>query len=684
MPRIIFKCPYIKPDTSSRAANLVEYIATRDGVDFVTDANRTLPATRKQQELIAQILRDISAAKNLFEYEDYERQPTLANASEFITQALEQNLHESGERDYYVKYIAGRPRVEKTGAHGLFTAPGEPVVIAQVQREVSEHTGNIWTPIISLRREDAVRLSYDSGRQWQALLRSQAAEIAGHMKITPANFRWYAAFHNEAHHPHVHMVCWSSDPREGFLTEQGISDIKSGLARQIFRQELTQIYEQQTDRRGKLGERSLDVMREMCEHIKSGVCVTPELDALILRLSERLANTGGKKVYGFLKADVKAIVDEIVDALAKDARVAACYGAWYELREEVLRTYHDEISPRLPLSAQKEFKHIKNMVITEALKLGSGIAFDEPAREHLLDEDDTPHVGIDDAVVEEALVSEPEPASNSSTELHAQWTIGYKQARAYLFGSETDKPDFESAHDLFMREAESGNVLAMHDLGRMHADGLGVDVDTDAAHDWYAKALAGFVQIESAMAADERGATYLRYRIGKMYMAGLGTQQDYSEAAKWLGIAAEDGHRYAQYSLGSLYYRGLGVGQDHEAALGLYHESARQGNAYADYELAKMYRDGVGTGVDTDKANHHFAKAYREFVAMEVQGADDKLQYRIGQMLRDGVGVEANAEEAEYYVERSGELGNSHAQYALGKLYLAGDDVPRDVQAAIR
>jgi len=704
MPRVIFKCPYLKAGTSaSHAANLVEYIATRDGVDFVTEANRTLPATKEQKELIGKILKDIPDAKHLFEFEDYERRPTIENASEFITQALEQHLHEAGDRDYYVKYIAERPRVEKQGTHGLFTYAGEPVVVSRVQREISEHAGNIWTPIISLRREDAERLSYDSGRHWQALLRSHATEIAAHMKILPQNFRWYAAFHNEAHHPHVHMVCWSTNPKEGYLTEKGIGNIKSILARQIFRHELNHIYELQTDRRGKLNAESLETMRNMCEQIKTGICQSERLNGLIQQLSGRLSNTGGKKVYGFLKPDVKAIVDQIVDELANDERVAACYDAWYEMREEVLRTYRDELPPRVPLSAQKEFKQIKNMVIAEAMQVRiisaeiagdstsfySGVPYGQDSiipDALMLSEGD----GATEIVVEPDMLIEPEDISQPDFELeeatdaklHAMWTQGYKRARGYLFGSESIQLDFEMAFDLFMTETQTGNVLAMHDLGRMHADGLGRDIDTDTAYEWYAKALAGFLQIEPALKPDDRKATYLRYRIGKMYMSGLGTEQDYTEAASWLRMAADEGHKYAQYSLGSLYYRGLGVEQNFDTAFDLYSASAAQSNAYASYELAKMYRDGVGTQADAVKSNHHFEIAYRGFVAMDVQGADDKLQHRIGQMLRDGVGTETNIDEAEYYFERAAQLGNPFAQYALAKIYLSGGE-PEKIAAAV-
>jgi len=664
-------------------------MATRDGAEFINDDNRGLPASKNQRQLIEQILRDVPDAKTLFEYEDYQRQPTVENASEFITQAMERALHESGNRDYYVKYIAERPRVEKTGSHGLFTQDEGPVALSRACAEIAEHPGNVWTPIISLRREDAVRLSYDSSDKWQALLCSYAGELAQHMKIHPDNFRWYAAFHNEAHHPHVHMVCYSTNPREGYLTEQGMENIKSDLGGFIFRQDREHIYEQKTDSYKRISGRSLELLDSLCGQIKSRTCDNPEMGRLLLELSDRLSKTGGKKVYGYLKRDVKDIVDRIVDELEKDEMVAEYYSAWLKAKNDLVHTYTLATPERLPLSAQKDFKKIKNMVIKEAMLLNDAVFIDGPILENMPDDADRPDpspdaVGMPDMEPAEPLMPEDMPSAgfdappteeaSSSGKLHARWTKEYKQARAHLFGSAERKPDFDEAYEMFIKEARDGSVLAMHDLGRMHADGLGREIDADAAHEWYAKALAGFLQIEASMDAEDNKATYLRYRIGKMYMAGLGTDQDYTEAASWLGVAADAGHKYAQYSLGSLYYRGLGVERDYGTAFGLYSKSAAQKNAYASYELAKMYRDGVGTHADAAEANNHFKTAYNSFVAMEMESGDDKLQYRIGQMLRDGVGVEANAEEAEYYFERSAELGNPHAQYALAKLYLSGGD----------
>ena len=180
------------------------------------------------------LLKKYPDSKEFYEYEDYLAKPTRENAEELLQRILETHGDALGSRENYVSYIAGRPGVEKTGAHGLFTDEGVPVVLPQVAKEMAESQSNIWTHIISLRREDAERLGYNTAEAWMQLLRSQRNRIARQMKIAPENFRWYAAFHNAGHHPHVHMMAYSIDPKEAYLTTQGIAEIKSGLAREIF------------------------------------------------------------------------------------------------------------------------------------------------------------------------------------------------------------------------------------------------------------------------------------------------------------------------------------------------------------------------------------------------------------------------------------------------------------------
>lgn len=653
MPKIIFTSQYMRNAPPAQLENYVKYIGTREGVEKIDESKRLLPATVKQQQLINQLLHDIPSAKDMLEYADYCENPTIGNATEFISLALEQNLNLIGKRENYVEYIAGRPRVERIGEHGLFTDAGVPVVLAQVHEDVCNHKGAVWTHVISLRREDAARLGYDSGKQWRDLLRSKKAMLCKHMKIDSENLRWYAAFHNESHHPHVHLMVYSAKDNDGFLTEPAIEAMRSELAHDIFRQDFAHIYEHKNEARTQLKKGAAVVMAELLSQVQDRVCENKVIEADLLLLARRLQNTGGKKVYGYLKADVKAIIDRIVDELAKEERIDKLYRAWNEWQNEILKTYMNKLPPLPPLSQQKQFKSIKNMVIAEALKLGNH------------------HFSFEDESVPEPEMSEPADVYPDDTFMepsdvvfHAKWNEQYKLARKYLYGSEDVPQDFNEAYRLFILEAEFRNALAMHDLGRMFADGLGREIDLQSAHAWYEKALAAFLSEE------KEKPTYLEYLIGKMYATGLGTEQDYGQAASWFQEAVEKNHKYAQYSLGCLHYRGQGVVQDYTEALRLYTLSANQGNPYADYELAKMYRDGVGTPVDTAISDQRFKAAFSGFYRLEKDSHDDKLQYRLGQMLYTGTGTDKNMRVAVSYLEKSAQLGNVNAQYLLGKVCL--------------
>ena len=306
MPRLIFKCPYIKGGTSaacSHLENYVQYMATRSGVDRIDPGRNGWPATINQKEMIEQILRDFPLSRGMFEYEDYRATPTRSNASEFITRALEDNYDRIAKMDNYLNYIATRPRAQRIGSHGLFTGEEDSLVLAQIAEAVSTHPGNVWLPIISLRREDAARLGYDKADEWKALLSKYAMEMARAMKIPWADFRWYAAFHDEGHHPHVHMVCYSVDPSKGFLTKQGITQIKSGLAKEIFRQELTELYQKQTQRRNELNVDAQTVLNEVINQMQSGTVQNKHIEELLQYLADRLRFLSGKKQYGYLKAE---------------------------------------------------------------------------------------------------------------------------------------------------------------------------------------------------------------------------------------------------------------------------------------------------------------------------------------------------------------------------------------------
>lgn len=269
----------------------------------------------------------------------------------------------------YMAYMATRPRVEKQGSHGLFTSAGEPVVLAQVARELDSHRGPVWTLIVSLRREDAQRLGYDTAARWRDLLRSQAITLADGLKIPPTHLKWYAAFHNEGYHPHVHLIAYSTNPKEGFLTKQGMEKIRSALAQEIFRQDLVSVYQRQTTHRDELRRASREKVAGLVQQISGGVCENPKLESMLRELADRLSNVKGKKVYGYLRPELKALVNQIVDELAKDERIAQLYDLWYQDKQAARNVYDERPLQRVPLSENPDFKPIRNAVVQAAVEL---------------------------------------------------------------------------------------------------------------------------------------------------------------------------------------------------------------------------------------------------------------------------------------------------------------------------
>lgn len=244
------------------------------------------------------------------------------------------------------------------------------VNLAEVSRDLNDYGGNVWTVIISLRREDAERLGFDTGSRWRDMLRTQTQALSENLRIPMGHLKWFAAFHNEGHHPHVHLIAYSTEEKEGYLTKQGVQKLRSAFAKDIFAQDLLCIYEKQTEHRDNLRSTSKDVLAEIISQINADEYSNPHMEELLLELARKLSRTKGKKVYGYLKADVKTIVDSIADELAEDKRIAALYDLWYKQRENVLRTYNSSLPERIPLSQNKEFKAIKNAIIQAAMDLG--------------------------------------------------------------------------------------------------------------------------------------------------------------------------------------------------------------------------------------------------------------------------------------------------------------------------
>ena len=370
MAGVFFSSPYLKGGKqSAKLANLTKYISTREGVELLKDTDNRLPATKQQHDFISRLLKTFPDTREMPEYEDYKAECSQKNAAEFISQVQENYGYLLGKRENYVDYVANRPGVKKLGDHGLWNADGKVPVLQNAVDEVAHHPGNVWTPVIAIQRPDAERLGYDSADSWRALICSELDQIAKAYKILPSHLKWYAAFHEKERSVHVHLVIFSIDPNEGYLTKPAILELRSALTRQIFKDDLKNIYVQQTAYRDQLQENALEVMESLIQKMQDGDLKNPKLELLITELAERLQNYSGKKVYGYLPPATKRIVDAIVDELSSDERVAEAYSLWQDMRDEVFSFYSKAKPERVPLSLQKEFKPVRNMVIREVVQM---------------------------------------------------------------------------------------------------------------------------------------------------------------------------------------------------------------------------------------------------------------------------------------------------------------------------
>ena len=359
MARLIQKSGYIK---NGKASGYMEYVATRDGVEIIRS---TEPVTKKQEQFIKRLLKDFPDAKELFEYSDYLQTPNRGTASAFIAVALDTHLHEVESESGYMSYIAQRPRAEKHGGHGLFSE-ADVTDLKAAKAELDAHEGKVWTFIFSLRREDAERLGYNKAAVWQNLLKQESAAIAEAMRIRSDDFRWYAAYHDEGHHPHVHMMAWSADPKKGYLTREGIAAMRSKMTNAIFHEEMKELY----IKKDAAYKESIQTAKEsllLCiRMLESHDSTDPVIEQKLRELSCTLAQVDGRHVYGYLPKEVKARVDEIVERLAQLPEVADCYEQWWKLKDEIAGYYGRDTPPHQPLVQQKEFRAIKNFIIREA------------------------------------------------------------------------------------------------------------------------------------------------------------------------------------------------------------------------------------------------------------------------------------------------------------------------------
>ncbi len=638
MAKLIVKWRYIKSGTPKHGQHLVKYIATRDGVEKCDDSWKHQPPTREQSRLIEELLTDFPSLKDSHEYQDHIEKPTKHFASQLISKGIDENIDLIGKKENYIGYIAKRPRVEKHGAHGLFSSEDEPIDLDAVAKTVAEHDGVVWTTVLSLRREDAERLGYDNAKAWRDLLRGQSDTLAQAMGIPLADMRWYAAFHNEDGHPHVHLVSYSVG-KKPYMTEEGLHRMKSAYAREIFKQDLYHIYNEQTKHRDELREVARQRLKEIVAEINGGTYENETVEALLLRLKDELQDYTGKMQYGYIPQSAKNIVDGIVDELSKDERIQELYSLWYEQKESIVKTYKDTMPDRLPLFKNEEFKTIRNAVLKEALNL----SFGTDSVEDLPSEDEPNTEPTDDELEND----EPTTPKN-------KWEL-YRAAKELLDKNSEDYNP-KRAVELYIESAKLGCGIAKYQLGKLFLRGEHLPKNIDYALRWLEES------------AEEKNQ-YAEYLLGKLYLNGEDTEQDIERAERLLNRSAMQGNKYAAYALGKALLDGKILEKNITEGLKHLTDSADKGFTQAEYLLGKLLYKGEVCTQDIPKALAYLERAaekknaYAAYLVGRIYLTDDSVK---------------DAEKAVHYFKIAADEGNDYAQYQLAKMYLFGNGVPKD------
>lgn len=689
MSQLIVTSRYLKSGNQknkTKRRNYTKYIATRETVEIRSQkfVDRNANATKNQEKLINDLINDFPESKRYLEYEDYERKPTIENAGELISTIVERNADVVGNRQNFVGYMAMRPGVEKRGSHGLFNERDEPIILNQAANEIAEHKGNVWSHVVSLRREDAVRLGFDNSDAWRELVKRHISDIAKAQNIPLCNLKWYAAYHDTTHHPHIHLLVYSTNPKQGFLTKAGIDKVRSVFANDIFHDDLQSIYQEQTVSRDELKAVSKNEFESIVNMIASNEHTDPQLEELIRKLYIQLQNVKGKKVYGYLPMEIKETVNKIFSELAKDENIQQLYEKWCGLERLKYKTYTQKETELPKLADNKVFQPVRNMIIRTVLNMkpfdaNTEIEGSEPNDEYF---DNTPQNMS-------PLFDEAEPLAETETDESAaaikyyiKWNDQYKKACKLIYGKDAKLNDFKKAGQLLLSESQRGNVLADYDLGKLYStDKLG-ERNEEMSVAKYTRALQGFLRIEPN---SKKLKPYVQYRIGKMFCYGLGTEQDYQKAFEWFERSAKQKNKFAQFSLANLYYYGSGIEKDLSQAFLWYQRASSQGQPYAAYSIAQMYRYGEYVTKDNDTAQRYYQQALSAFLKIESDDmANDDLFYKLGQMFKLGLGTDSDVTKAIEYFRCSAEMNNKNGLFEYGKALLIGEHIPQDTDSALK
>ena len=365
MAKIIVSCRFQK--SAKDIADLIRYMATREGVEKLSDTKKYNIASSKQDDLILSVVKHFPQSKKFLEYEDFYAMPTRENANEFLDAVAERYADRADELKGLVSYISNRPGVEKLGSHGLFTQFDMPIDLDTVAERVANHDGVIWTEVVSLRREDAERLHFNNAEAWKNLVRRNMNEIAKAHRIKVEDLEWYGAFHNTTHHPHIHLIVFSKG-QEGFLSEKGIKELRRAFGQDVFRDEQYKLATIETGYRNELKEQLADLLQQV--QTRQSAPNTDYYLYLLRKIRDEVQQRKGKKLYGYLPRKIKKLVDFALHEFAKDGDLSEIYSKWNEVNREKLSLYYDtKDKPDMPIEKNTELKSLKNMLIRTALSM---------------------------------------------------------------------------------------------------------------------------------------------------------------------------------------------------------------------------------------------------------------------------------------------------------------------------
>ncbi|MBK6088826.1 MobP3 family relaxase [Ruminococcus difficilis] len=365
MAKIIVSCRF--PKSAKDIADLIRYMATREGVEKLPNTKKYKIATQSQHDLILSAVKHFPQSKKFLEYEDFYAMPTRENADEFLDAVAERYADRVDELKGLVSYISNRPGVEKLGSHGLFTQFDMPIDLDTVAERVANHDGVIWTEVVSLRREDAERLHFNNAEAWKNLVRRNMNEIAKAHRIKVEDLEWYGAFHNTTHHPHIHLIIFSKG-QEGFLSEKGIKELRRAFGQDIFRDEQYKLATIETGYRNQLKEQLADLLQQL--QTRQSIPNADYYLFLLRKIRDEVQQQKGKKLYGYLPRKTKKLVDFALHEFAKDGDLSEIYAKWNEVNREKLSLYYDtKDKPDVPIEKNPELRSLKNMLIRTALSM---------------------------------------------------------------------------------------------------------------------------------------------------------------------------------------------------------------------------------------------------------------------------------------------------------------------------